>query len=128
MRLVRALGPLAIAMVVGCSSAAPGDGTAASEQETERGDDAGDVLQRVDKEHPLVAADGTCRYVPPGLVSIDASGRRVQGGSFQLRDVVQGSARAHDRRRARGSEGAAPGPVGVPVLRAAGVDLRALAG
>ncbi|MBK8215111.1 MAG: D-alanyl-D-alanine carboxypeptidase family protein [Myxococcales bacterium] len=46
-------------------------------------------LQWVDKHHAIVGPKGDCRYVPPGLVGIDALGRRG-GTAFQLRDVAQG--------------------------------------
>lgn len=45
-------------------------------------------LQWVDKHHAIVGPKGDCRYVPPGLVGIDALGRRG-GTAFQLRDVAQ---------------------------------------
>lgn len=46
-------------------------------------------LQWVDKQHALVGPNGTCRYVPPGLVEVDAAGKRVAGGAFKVRDIVQ---------------------------------------
>jgi len=48
-------------------------------------------LQWVDKQHALVGPNGSCRYVPPGLVGVDTAGNRSAATTHQVRDVVQPS-------------------------------------